>query len=71
MKITRETLTKIIKEELGGGGDHEKQVMEPATSALNQILDDWTNEPDMKSYTGDKYFQRVEEVYILLKGDSE
>jgi len=38
-----------------------------AARLLNGILDDWMNEPDMNSTVADKYFERVEDAFIILK----
>ena len=42
---------------------------QPADAArlLDGILKDWMNEPDMNSNVADKYFERVEDVFIMLK----
>jgi hypothetical protein len=37
-----------------------------AVRILSGILDDWMNEPDMNSTTGDQYFDRVEVVMAML-----
>ena len=45
----------------GGGGPAD------AARLLDGILKDWMNEPDMNSNVADKYFERVEDVFIMLK----
>ena len=84
MKITKQTLTKLIKEEMnewdspsGAAQMSSPEQRDPgkggpidAARLLSGILDDWMNEPEMNHRVGDQFFDRVEKVMIMLQESS-
>ncbi len=80
MKIASKRLKEIIKEEMNEWDaaqmsspeqrDRGEGLPSDAARMLSGILDDWMNEPSMNGTPMDDYFDRVEEVMVMLKEHS-